>query len=709
LIPLAPITLHTSEKSNVKLLAMLELKSMTGREGLGRPFEYELELVSSDPHLDLAELLGKPVTLRIELGPFRHRFWNGIATDVGFVGSHGRHALYRVMLQPKLSLLERTSNCRIFQKKTVPAIVKEVFAQHGFSAAESLQPTYAEREFVVQYEETDFDFVSRLLEEEGIYYFFAHQEDDHEIVLADSIGAHGRAPGYETIPYYPPDMHRAVEIESIDRWELRHRLIPAGYVSKDFDFERPRVRPEFAKPRDEDHALKGSELFDYAGAYLYTLQQENDYDKNHKETQRAAFVKVRLEEIHAGYEQIQGTSNARGIAAGNLFKLREFPRPEQNRDYLVVSVDFELHAHNLSSGKLHAEEPFRCSFTVLDAKRPFRPKRLTPKPRIRGPQTARVVGPEKSEIWTDEYGRVQLLFPWDRYGVEGPNCSCFVRVAQAWAGNGWGSMHIPRVGQEVIVEFLEGDPDRPVVTGRLYNKDNPVPYALTAHQTQSGIKSRSTPGGGPNNFNEIRFEDKKGHEELYLQAEKNQTTLVKATQSITVGADRALSVEGNDATTVKKDRTVTVTGNEVVTIEKVRRIDVTGDVEEEYGARHSLIVTDAQIIQSDNTTLTAPNGIELIQSPGTGAKLKDDAVGIKAVSTFVIECGTTKIAGTPQSLEIETSANVIIKCGTSTTIALSAGSVEISSTSAKLSCAGSTIDVGATGVSVKAAMIKLNS
>jgi type VI secretion system secreted protein VgrG len=354
-------------------------------------------------------------------------------------------------------------------------------------------------------------------------------------------------------------MNRAVEIESVDRWELRQRLIPSGYVSKDFDFERPRVRPQVDFAPDADHALKGAELFDYAGAYLYTQAQEDEYKNKHGETQRAAYVKVRSEEIHASYEQIHGTSNARGLAAGILFKLTEYPRPEQNRDYLVVSVDFELHAHNLESGKLEVDEPFRCSFSVLDAKRPFRPKRLTPKPRIRGPQTARVVGPEKSEIWTDEYGRVQLLFPWDRYGVEGPACSCFVRVAQAWAGNGWGSMHIPRVGQEVIVEFLEGDPDRPIVTGRLYNKDNPVPYKLTAHQTQSGIKSRSTPGGGPSNFNEIRFEDLKGKEELYIQAERNHTTNVKN--------DRSANVAVNDAVSVGGDRSVHVTGNLAVTVD----------------------------------------------------------------------------------------------------------------------------------------------
>jgi type VI secretion system secreted protein VgrG len=559
MIPLGPITLQTSDKS-VKALSKLEMKSMLGREELGRPFEYELELVSSDTSLDLGELLAKPMTVRLEITPFNYRYWNGIVTDVGFAGSHGRSALYRVTLRPKLSLLDRTSNCRIFQNQTVPAIVKTVFGEYGFGVKESLSAQYAAREYVVQYQESDFDFVNRLLEDEGIYYFFRHDDEQHELVLADSHSAHSTHPGYVFVPYYPPDIHRATEIESIDRWELRQRLVSAGYVTKDFDFERPLARPESILLNAGDHALKDSEIFDYAGAYLHAKQAEEDYKGKNNESQRDVYTRVRSEEAHASFEQIVAESNARGLAVGNLFTLTEFPRSEQNREYLIVSSEFQLHAHSLESSQTVVEEPFRCQIRVLDGKRPFRPGRITGKPTIRGPQTAIVVGPEKDEVWTDQYGRVKILFHWDRFGDGFENSSCWVRVAQVWAGNKWGAIHIPRIGQEVLVSFLEGDPDRPIIIGRVYNRDNMPPYDLPANQTQSGIKSRSSKGGAPSSFNEIRFEDLKGKEELFIQAERNHTTNVKNNRSATVAVDDSIAVGGDRSLHVKGNLAVTVDG-----------------------------------------------------------------------------------------------------------------------------------------------------
>lgn len=731
MIPLGPITLETTDKS-VKALGKLEMKSMTGREELGRPFEYDLELLSTDANLDLAELLGKPMTIRLELTPLHYRYWNGIVTDVGFAGSHGRHALYRVTLHPKLSLLDRTSNCRIFQNQSVPTIVKAIFQQHGFGVKEALSGQYAQREFVVQYDESDFHFVSRLLEHEGIYYFFRHDAEQHELVLADSYSAHATEPGYESLPYFPPDIHRASEIESIDRWELQQRLVSAAYVSKDYDFERPLARPESVSLNDGDHALKSSEVFEYAGAYLHPKQAEEDYKGKNNETQRDVYARVRLEEAHASYERIVAHSNARGLSVGSLFTLTEYPRLEQNREYLIVSSFFELRAHELESAATLTEEPFRCRIGVLHSKRPFRPKRIAAKPVIRGPQTALVVGPQNDEIWTDQYGRVKVLFHWDRYGEGDENSSCWVRVAQIWAGTKWGGIHIPRIGQEVIVEFLEGDPDRPIITGRVYNHDNMPPYDLPANQTQSGIKSRSSKGGAASNFNEIRFEDLKGKEELFIQAERNQTTNVKQAQSITVGATRSKTVGADETITVNKTRTTHVVKKDTVNLDDEHEMTVKLKVTETFKDDHTLTITGKQdvTVNKDKTEhvvqtydLTTDKKFHLTQGTTT-LTFEGNAVTLDAAAPVTIKRGPATVSiDAAGKITMSTPAGISLTCGpssmnlTTSGIELSAAKVavaaqasvlELSPASAKLSGAVTTVE--ATGVcGVKGALLNLNS
>ena len=711
MIPLGPITLMTSDKS-VKSLGKLDMKSMTGREELGRPFEYELELVSTDTHLDLAELLGKPMTVRLELAPLRYRYWNGIVTDVGFAGSHGRRALYRVTLHPKLSLLERTSNCRIFQNQSVPTIVKAVFGEHGFGVKESLIGQYAQREFVVQYEETDFHFISRLLEHEGIYYFFRHDAEQHEIVLADSYGAHSTELGYESLPYFPPDVHRASEIESIDRWMLQQRLVSAAYVSKDYDFERPLARPESISINDGDHALKSSEVFEYAGAYLYPKQAEEDYKAKNKETQRDAYARVRLEEAHASFERIVAHSNARGLAVGSLFTLTEYPRPEQNREYLIISSQFELQAHELESAAAAVEDPFRCRIGVLDSKRPFRPKRLTDKPLIQGPQTAIVVGPADDEIWTDQFGRVKVLFHWDRFGEGDENSSCWVRVAQIWAGGNWGGIHVPRIGQEVIVEFLEGDPDRPIITGRVYNQDNMPPYELPANQTQSGIKSRSTKGGAPSNFNEIRFEDLKGKEELFIHAERNQTTKVKQAQSISVGASRSKSVGADESINVNGSRTTHVVKKDTVNLDDTHDLTVKLKVTETFKNDHVLSVTGKQTITVDKDKtehvvqayeLTTDKKFNLTQG-GTNLTFEGNAVSLDAAGPITIKRGPATVSiDAAGKITISTPVGISLECGPSS-MHLTASGIELSAAKVAVSAQTSTLELSPASAKLSGAM-----
>ncbi|MFO7179179.1 MAG: type VI secretion system tip protein VgrG [Pseudomonadota bacterium] len=539
----------------------LLFNSMTGRETLGRPFTYDLELLSRDERVDLSALLGKPATVLLTRHDGLPRPFNGIVTHFSLAGevSDG-YVRYRARMRPWLWLMSYRTNSRIFQNKTVPDVLKELFREHGFTDLEErLSSEYRTWEYLVQYRESDFNFVSRLMEQEGIYYYFKHDYDKHTLVLADSYSAHDRG---MRLPYYPPLERERRDHEHVNGWLVTHQIRPGAYASADFNFERPAapLLSQLAQPNK--HPRGDYEVFDYPGEF----RELNEGDVQ---------VRLRLEELQADYEVIQGSATARDLMAGSLFELYDFPRDDQNKEYLVIEAVYDLRASEYEAGGARDPEPdYRVRFQAMDAKKPFRTPCVTKKPVVEGPQTAVVVGQQDQEIWTDQYGRVKVQFHWDRYGTYDENSSCWVRVAQIWAGNGFGGIHLPRIGQEVIVDFLEGDPDRPIITGRVYNADNMPPYTLPENRTQSGIKSRSSKGGTPENFNEIRFEDKKGEEELFIQAERNQTTNVKANQSISVGANQSVSVSGNQSISVQGERSVTVTKKDSETFKDTRDVTV---------------------------------------------------------------------------------------------------------------------------------------
>jgi type VI secretion system secreted protein VgrG len=544
----------------------LIFKSMIAHEELGRLFTYELELTSSDPHLKAEDMLGQLMTVHIELGHGDTRHYNGYVTQFSLAGTSGNYSAYRATLRPWLWLLTRTANCRIFQKMTVPAIIKQVFRDHGLTDfEEKLSGSYKAREFCVQYRETDFNFVSRLMEHEGIYYFFKHSASKHSLVLGDSHSAHEPSHSCPSLPYFPPDEHRSMTIEYVDHWHLSRQLKTGTFVSTDYDFERPQANLLAKLSSPNHHAKADFEVYDYPGDYALT-KNGSDY------------VKIRLEELNSDYSRAEGGTNARGLTVGALLKLTEHPVEDLNKEYLVVSARHVLKTHDPETGSaLEEDEVYRSTFTAMESSRPFRSARLAEKPVVHGPQTALVVGKAGEEIWTDNYGRIKVKFHWDRASKSDENSSCWVRVAQVWAGTQWGAMHIPRIGQEVIVDFLEGDPDSPIITGRVYNADNMPPYALPANQTQSGLISRSTKGANAANFNEIRFEDKKGSELLTIHAEKDETIEVEHDESINIGHDRTEEVGHDETVHIKHDRTVTVDNDETVTISGARSETVTKD------------------------------------------------------------------------------------------------------------------------------------
>ncbi|MGL5998510.1 MAG: type VI secretion system Vgr family protein [Pseudomonas proteolytica] len=532
---------------------VLLLNEMGGDEELGRLFSYELQLNSLDANIDLNQLLGKPMSVGLQLADGGERYFHGIVARCSQNIDQGQFASYQVTLRPWLWLLSRTSDCRIFQNLSIPQIIKQVFRDLGFSDFEdALSRPYREWEYCVQYRETSFDFVSRLMEQEGIYYFFRHEQDRHVLVLADAYGAHTTVPGYTSVPYYPKDEQQR-ERDHMHNWHLAQQVQPGSLELNDYDFQRPSASIDVRSAMPRPHTAGDYPLYDYPGTYVKSEDGEH-------------YARTRIEALQTLHEQVEFSGNARGLGSGHLFSLTGFSRRDQNREYLILVARYYITQERLESGGGAASAQFDSSLTCIDAQQSFRPLANTHRPVVKGPQTALVVGPKGEEIWTDQYGRVKVHFYWDRHDQSNENSSCWIRVSQSWAGKNWGSMQIPRIGQEVIVSFLEGDPDRPIITGRVYNAEQTVPYDLPENATQSGMKSRSSKGGSPANFNEIRMEDKKGLEQLYIHAERNQDIVVEVDESHSVGHDRNKSIGHNETVTIGNNRLRIVKQEDVLSV-----------------------------------------------------------------------------------------------------------------------------------------------
>jgi type VI secretion system secreted protein VgrG len=517
---------------------------MHGQERLGGLFVYELDLLSTNAAISADQLLGDRLDVALTLPNGSVRHFNGIVcrfAQVGAIHDPDRPLIrYQVTLRPWLWLLTRTSNCRIFQKKDVPAIILKVFRDHGFTDVEArLTRTYPQRDYCVQYRESDFNFVSRLMEEEGIYYFFEHARGKHTLILADAATAHGKVPGYETVPFFEPGNVTRRERDHLFGWSFANEIQPGSCVLTDYDFTKPRADLKVKRQQPKSHAHAHWEVFDYPGRYVQPEHGEH-------------YARTRLEAFHARHEMVRAEGNARGLTCGALFDLKGYPRPDQNREYLIVSADYWLETNAYLSGAVAPEEEFHCTLTALDNRQPYRPPCETQKPVVQGPQTAVVVGPKGEEIHTDPYGRVKVQFHWDREGQRDENSSCWVRVSQPWAGQGWGTVAIPRIGQEVIVDFLEGDPDQPIITGRVYNAQQRLPYKLPAAAHMMGFKSNSTPGG--NGYCEMVIHDKAGEEKIVIHSQKDMSTTVQNNQSTLVNGPFQTTVvrNGFKETSVKK-------------------------------------------------------------------------------------------------------------------------------------------------------------
>lgn len=542
----------------------LSFRSMRGTERLGRLYCYDVELLSTCNDVDPNALLGKHATVKLQLPGGATRHVDGCVTRFALAGSHGRFARYAMQLRPWAWLLTRTADCRIFQSQTVPEIVQAVFAKYPDAAFElRLTGSYEPWVYCVQYRETDFNFVSRLAEQEGWYWYFRHEAGKHTLVLSDSPAAHDPYPGYASIGFVADNRSGSTEKERIVDWSPSAEIQSGRYVIDEYDFTQPATELQQRTAQPRPHEQSQHEIFDWPG----------DYDSR---TEGDTYVRVRMEELQAQHERVSAVTNARGIAAGCNFTLKGHPRADQNKAYLVVATHLDLASNEHEAGD-SAGASFTASFEAIPATTQYRSPRETPKPLIHGVQTAVVVGPPGEEIHTDEYGRVKLHFHWDRYGRFDGSDSCWIRVSMPWAGKNFGGISLPRIGQEVIVEYLEGDPDRPVVTGRVYNAEQMPPWELPANKTQSGMLSRSTLGGKYSHANAIRFEDKKGEEQLWLHAEKDQLTEVEHDEDKWVGNDRRKTIDGHETSVIHKNRTETVDQNETITVHQNRTETVDGN------------------------------------------------------------------------------------------------------------------------------------
>jgi type VI secretion system secreted protein VgrG len=415
---------------------------MLGSERLGRPYQYELDLLSDNPELDFSDFLGQHLTVEVEMPDGGIRCFDGLASRFRQIGTSGRYYWYQATLRPWVWFLSRTHDCRIFQDLNAVDIIKKVFRDHRIAEfEESLSGSYRTRTYCVQYRESDLDFVTRLMEEEGIYYYFKHDHGKHTLVLSDAYSAHEPTPGYEQVPYFPPENRDRRERDHIYDWQLSRDLQTGSVALDDFDFERPKADLAVVSSIPREHSLAEMEVFDYPGGYLQLGDGEQ-------------YARVAIEADHARFEVARGEGDARGLTTGGLFELVDYPRGDQNREYLILAAEYQLISDLYESANVpEGEIVFIVGFEAMDSRQPYRLPRVTPKAVVRGPQTAMVVGEKGEEITTDEYGRVKVQFHWDRYGKADKNSSCWVRVAQVWAGAQWGGMHIPRIGQRSLSTF----------------------------------------------------------------------------------------------------------------------------------------------------------------------------------------------------------------------------------------------------------------
>ncbi len=610
----------------------LLLKSMSGREELGRLFEYHLVLLDPSQDIDPDKLVGMNVTIRLQLENQKTRYFNGYIASLSFLGYEENAGVYHATMVPWMWLLSRTSDCRAFQEKTVKQILEEVFKDFGFQDYEfKLTGSYKPKVFCVQYNETALNFVSRLMEHEGIYYWWKHENGKHTMVIIDDMAKHEEHPERQKIEWRP----RTGVLEDGFLYDLRlQKTVSTGaFATNDYNFKKPKQDLRSKLAQEKKHAAAKFEHFEFPGIF-----RENEDGKN--------LAKIRLQEAQAGHESIDAMVTARAMSCGYKFQLTRAERKDQERKYLITSTTLTISVDAYGTGSGSGDK-FECHISCIPDSSVFRPARMSPKPLIRGPQTALVVGPNGEEIYCDEHGRVKLHFYWDRRSKADDKSSKWVRVSHPSAGGSYGFLSIPRIGQEVIVEFLNGDPDQPLITGRVYNGENKPPYDLPADKTRTVWKSNSTKGGG--GYNELRFDDAKSKEQIFMHGQKDMDVRIKKVRKEHTGTDQHLIV-GNDQTekvgrdlhqaiarhhkeSVGKDHHLDVGGDDLTKVTGAFQVTAGADVRIEAGADTEINTTGTTSIVSGNTIVLEAMTITL---KGAGGFITVGPSGVAIQGSMVL-------------------------------------------------------------------------
>jgi type VI secretion system secreted protein VgrG len=625
---------------------VLILRSFQGQEAMSKLFAFELDLVSEEPSIKYDDIVGQTVTVRVTLADGSPRYWNGYVSRFVQAGRDSNIAVYHATVVPWLWFLDQTTDCRIFQNKTAPDIIKQIFQEYGYrDFSLSLYGDFVKRDYCVQYRESDFNFVSRLMEEEGIFYFFEHENGKHTLVLGNDPAAHKPCPNQATARY-EGTAGGWQDDDVVLQWLQEQEVRPGSFTATDYNFETPT-----ANMLSSVNGKGKWEIYDFPGEYT----KRADGDK---------VVKVRLQEQQTPKCTASGTSDCRAFGVGYKFKLTDHYRDDLNQEYVLTALRHSAH-HNLgfTSGVADTNPVYENSFECVPASTPIRPPRRTPVPVVQGCQTAVVVGPDGEEIFTDKYGRVKVQFHWDREGKKNENSSCWVRVSYPWAGKAWGGIQIPRIGQEVVVDFIEGNPDRPIITGRVYNAGQMPPWDLPGKKTISGYKSNSTKGGG--GYNEISFDDTKGTELIQVHGQYDMDTKIEHDERRHVINNRTKNVDVDETSTIGNNRTEKVGKNEQITI-GVNRTETVGSNEnisigsnrtENVGANESITVA-----------LTRTRNVGVNEMVNIGGAQEITIGGLQALT---IGLTRAKTIGVSESVNIGTSQSVNI--GTSQTTNIGAG------------------------------------
>lgn len=536
---------------------VLLFKALNGSEALSELFTYRVTAYSDDDTIDLEKLLGQKANIEFLLDQGGKKYFDGHIISASFDGHTHNKATYTLDIRPWFWFLTKAQTCRFFQDMKTTDIFKAVCGDHGFTDIQvKVSRIYETHEYCVQYMESDFNFLSRLLEDEGIYYYFEHEAGKHTLVLADDVSNHSTIPNYGTVPYYPEGGERLRTRDHLSEWASHNTVQTAKASLVDYDFENPTGHQEHKKQEKRPYQQWSNlESFEYRGGQVQDMQNAKDHSGNQ-------IVDTRLEEQQARYHVADAAGTAMGIRPGYIMTLEKHHRSSENKRYLTIAASYRIRSDAYMISQAEEEIGYELSCSFIPDTTTFRPPRKAVKPVMAGPQTAKVVGSD--EITTDEYGRIEIEFHWAKDAPRSQNRKTgWVRVAQIWAGKKWGAQFIPRNGQEVVVDFLDGDPNKPLVTGSVYNKDHMPPYALPEDKNLSGIKSDSV---GSKGYNELCFDDTSGSEKFIIHAQYDHETKILHDKKMEVDNDETIKVGGNQKEDIKGKRTLKVTGAEDIDI-----------------------------------------------------------------------------------------------------------------------------------------------